>query len=75
MKNLPASLILILILLISGSLPANSFKPGAEAIGKWNLTIEMDAGSYPGWLEITRSGFHTLTGSFVGYEGSARPDV
>lgn len=78
MKNLPASLILTLILILppllfSGSLSAKSFMPGEEAIGKWNLTIEMDAGSYPGWLEISGSGLHALTGSYVGYEGSARP--
>ncbi len=71
MKNLPVSL--ILILLFSGTLMAQSSMPGAEAVGRWNLTIEMDDGSYPGWLEITGSGFQTLTGSFVGYEGSARP--
>jgi len=74
--TLTLTLTLILILpplLFSGSLSAKSFMPGEEAIGKWNLTIERDAGSYPGWLEIARSGFHTLTGSYVGYEGSARP--
>lgn len=46
---------------------------GGEIIGKWNLTIELEDDDFPGWLEVKESGFNTLIGYYVGYEGSARP--
>ena len=75
----PASLAAILrpaalaTILLPAALAAQPHTPGDEAIGRWNLTIERPAGTFPGWLEINKSGFRTLTGSYVGYEGSARP--
>lgn len=52
---------------------AQSDFTGSEVTGKWNLTIELEEGEFPAWIEINRSGLATLTGSYVGYEGSARP--
>jgi hypothetical protein len=62
---------------------------GSQVIGRWNLTIMleqkgtddqgifrhglMDTKGFPGWLEVRKSGFSTLIGYYVGYEGSARP--
>jgi hypothetical protein len=62
---------------------------GSEIIGRWNLTIMlpdkganetdlfrhglMNTKGFPGWLEVSKSGFSTLVGYYVGYEGSARP--
>jgi hypothetical protein len=62
---------------------------GSEVIGRWNLTIMlpekgtdetelfrhglMNTKGFPGWLEVSKSGFSTLVGYYVGYEGSARP--
>ena len=43
------------------------------AIGRWDLTIEMEGGEHPAWLEVEKSGYSTLVGSFVGRFGSARP--
>ncbi len=69
--------------------PVSAQEDGLEVIGRWDLTITiesqqlenlglfrhglMDAAGFPGWLEIKKSGFSTLVGYYVGYEGSARP--
>src|SRR5205814_3833048 len=41
--------------------------------GRWDLTVHGPQGDYPSWLEVRRSGYHTLVGSFVGQFGSVRP--
>lgn len=61
---------------------------GSEVIGRWNLTVVIEgqeaenlglfrhglmSDGFPGWLEVKKSGFSTLIGYYVGYEGSARP--
>jgi hypothetical protein len=82
-------LLLALALSISFSLLAQSSQDGSEVIGRWNLTVVigdqaladlglfrhglMDSDGFPGWLEVRKSGFSTLIGYYVGYEGSARP--
>jgi len=45
----------------------------SEVTGRWNITVQLPDGDFPGWLEIKRSGFNTMTGRYVGSEGSARP--
>ncbi|WP_347838503.1 DUF1080 domain-containing protein [uncultured Draconibacterium sp.] len=61
----------------------------SKLIGKWDLTITIEkeqlenlgifrhglmaSDGFPGWLEVKLSGFSTLVGYYVGYEGSARP--
>lgn len=68
---------------------AQQANDGSAVIGKWDLTISienqqmenlglfrhglMSTQGFPGWLEIKKSGFSTLVGRYVGYEGSARP--
>ena len=68
---------------------AQSNDNGEKAIGRWDLTISIEddqlknlglfrlgllnSDGFPGWLEIKKSGFSTLVGYYVGYEGSARP--
>jgi hypothetical protein len=48
--------------------------PAAPAIiGRWDLVVTGPSGSYPSWLEVWRSGHHTLVGRFVAGVGSARP--
>ena len=41
--------------------------------GRWDLTVHGPQGDYPSWLEVRRSGYRTLVGSFVGQFGSVRP--
>jgi hypothetical protein len=84
-----AWLLLAATLIIQSSASAQATSDGAEVIGRWNLTVViegkeleelglfrhglMDTEGFPGWLEVKRSGFSTLIGYYVGYEGSARP--
>ncbi|MEZ6117085.1 MAG: DUF1080 domain-containing protein [Pirellulaceae bacterium] len=42
-------------------------------IGRWDLVVKGEDGDYPSWLEVRKSGYSTLVGSFVGQFGSARP--
>jgi hypothetical protein len=42
-------------------------------VGRWDLTVTTPSGNYPSWLEVQRSGYRSLVGSFVGRFGSARP--
>jgi len=82
-------LLLALTITFQIPLLAQSTVEGGEVIGRWDLTIVIneedmedlglfrhglmsDAG-FPGWLEVKLSGFSTLVGRYVGYEGSARP--
>ncbi|MDB5129686.1 DUF1080 domain-containing protein [Mucilaginibacter sp.] len=42
-------------------------------IGRWDITIDKDGKSLPSWLEVQKSGTHTLIGRFTYAFGSARP--
>jgi hypothetical protein len=42
-------------------------------LGRWDLVVKGERGEYPSWLEVRKSGYRTLVGSFVGRTGSARP--
>ena len=44
-----------------------------DVIGRWDLTMEKDGKSIPSWLEVQKSGTHTLIGRFTYAFGSARP--
>lgn len=82
-------LLLLALVLFQGNASAQQAGDGSEVIGRWNLTITigekelsdlglfrhglMDSQGFPGWLEVKKSGFSTLVGYYVGYEGSARP--
>lgn len=82
-------LLLFFILLFPALLFAQPAFPGSDVIGKWNITFTIedeelenlglfrhglyaDEG-FPAWLDVKLSGFSTLIGHYVGYEGSARP--
>ncbi len=68
---------------------AQRVESDSPLIGKWDLTINMSddqienlglfrhglmaSDGFPGWLQVKLSGFSTLVGYYVGYEGSARP--
>ncbi len=71
------------------TLSAQRVESDSDLIGKWDLTIMMEEDQienlglfrhglmskdgFPGWLQVKLSGFSTLVGYYVGYEGSARP--
>src|SRR5690554_1990563 len=84
-----ALLVFILVLTFQSSALMKAATNGSEVVGRWDLTIViegddleglglfrhrlMDTAGFPGWLEVDLSGFSTLVGRYVGYEGSARP--
>ena len=79
----------VFALITSTSLYAQRVESDSQLIGKWDLTIVMEkdqlenlgmfrhglmaSDGFPGWLQVKLSGFSTLVGYYVGYEGSARP--
>ena len=44
--------------------------PGEELIGRWDLTVTGDRGSYPSWMEVKLSGNRALVGAFVSAGGA-----
>ena len=46
---------------------------GDEVIGRWDLSVQGKESEFPSWLEVRKSGYKTLVGTFVGQFGSARP--
>lgn len=44
-----------------------------DVIGRWDITMEKGGKSLPSWLEVQKSGYHTLIGRFTYAFGSARP--
>jgi len=70
---MPLAICLILGLLILSPSSKIVAQELDRLIGRWNLTIESQDGEFPSWLEVRKSGFRTLVGSFVGQFGSARP--
>ena len=44
-----------------------------DVIGRWDLTVDKNGKSQPSWLEVQKSGTHTLVGRFTSDGGSARP--
>ncbi len=68
-------IILVLFVFSATKASAGSLIPtkDPDVIGRWDLTIEKSGKSLPSWLEVQRSGTHTLIGRFVYAFGSARP--
>jgi len=88
-KLKPIILLIAIALTAFGPVQAQRVESDSPLIGKWDLTINMtpaqieslglfrhglmSSDGFPGWLMVKLSGFSTLTGYYVGYEGSARP--
>ncbi|MEQ8704154.1 MAG: DUF1080 domain-containing protein [Phaeodactylibacter sp.] len=84
-----ALLLAVCTVMAFSTLSAQRVESDSELIGKWDLTITMEqdqlkklgifrhglmsSKGFPGWLQVKLSGFSTLVGYYVGYEGSARP--
>ena len=68
-----APLLFVFSLFLSTAAYAQVIKD-PDVIGRWDLNVDLGGGkSFPAWLEVQRSGFHTLIGRFVSDGGSARP--
>ena len=59
--------------LLAATGPRAFGQESSALLGRWDITVEGKAGDYPSWLEVRKSGYKTLVGSFVGQFGSARP--
>ncbi len=44
-----------------------------EAVGHWDLEVQLGDQWVPSWLEVKQSGSKALVGHYVSYAGSARP--
>jgi len=55
------------------SFAQGEMKKDPDVIGRWDVTIEKAGKSLPSWLEVQKSGTHTLIGRFTYAFGSARP--
>jgi len=67
-------LILLFVTLSAAKVSAQSKAiKDADVIGRWDLTIDHNGKSQPSWLEVQKSGNHTLVGRFTADGGSARP--
>lgn len=66
----------VLVLGIATVFARDDEKPAKQRLpilGRWDMTVQTPEGEYPSWLEVRRSGYRTLVGSYVGQFGSARP--
>ena len=74
---LPLSIAVALLISVMSQACANHIgfvKPDSPSIeGRWDITINESGKNIPSWLEVQRSGNHTLVGRFVYAFGSARP--
>lgn len=51
-----------------------SIPPDSVSIeGRWDMTLSREGKTFPSWLEVRHSGYHTLVARWVGIVGSARP--
>ena len=66
------AILAVLSLQITGAI-AQEMKKDPDVIGRWDITMEKDGKQLPSWLEVQKSGFHTLIGRFTYAFGSARP--
>jgi hypothetical protein len=68
------SIFLICMLGVASAVSGQSENDARSAIeGRWDITVNTGASTYPSWLEVKKSGRSNLAGSFVGRSGSARP--
>lgn len=70
---MPRLLSVVLLALALFPTPLFAQRGDRSPIGRWDLTVKGEGGEYPSWIEISRSGYRTLVGRYVGRFGSARP--
>ena len=68
-------IILMLFVFPTVKASAHRMEPNKDpdVIGRWDLVIDQGGKSQASWLEVQKSGTHTLIGRFVHSGGSARP--
>jgi len=71
--KLPIVLLLFVLPVGKASAQHAEIKKDPDVIGRFDITIEKSGKSIPSWLEVQKSGTHTLIGRFTYAFGSARP--
>ncbi|MES2268785.1 MAG: DUF1080 domain-containing protein [Bacteroidota bacterium] len=68
-------MVLSLLIFLSMAIPAKAafIDKDPDVIGRWDITMQKDGKAIPSWLEVQKSGTHTLIGRFTYAFGSARP--
>ncbi len=66
-------LLMMLLFTLAASAQAPKVIKDPDVVGRWDLTVEKNGKSQPSWLEVQKSGLHTLVGRFTANGGSARP--
>src|SRR5215211_5187418 len=73
-KSMCLQIIFLLVLTAANASIIPVSGPDSFSIeGRWDMTLSMDGKSFPSWLQVKHSGFHTLVGEWVGVSGSTRP--
>ncbi len=75
MRRLRALFALVAALVVWPSVPTSALQQQElpPIVGRWDLTVTSDQGSFPSWFEVAPSGVRALVGRFVGRFGSSRP--
>lgn len=73
MRSVRVSIALVLVAMVSSASSSAAREDVPPVVGRWDITVTSDRGTYPSWLEVEPSGSRTLVGRFVGQVGSARP--
>ncbi|PAW94563.1 hypothetical protein CKK33_14105 [Mucilaginibacter sp. MD40] len=72
-KFFKGTLTMVFAALVGNTAHAQEVKKAPDVIGRWDITMEKDGKMQPSWLEVQKSGFHTMIGRFTYAFGSARP--
>ncbi len=73
LPSLKTTLVILVMTIISTAFKQDNPPYDKSAIGRWDLTVNMDGRIVPSWLEVKLSGVKTLVGYYVAEGGSARP--
>lgn len=73
LRNIGLQIFLGLLVLTNAKASSPDVEKDPAVIGRWDITIEKSGKSLPSWLEVQKSGTHTLIGRFTYAFGSARP--
>ena len=66
-------IVILVVLPALGASAQSKLIKDPDVIGRWDITVDKGGKSLPSWLEVQKSGNHTLVGRFTADGGSARP--
>ena len=66
-------IVILVVLPALGASAQSKLIKDPDVIGRWDITVDKGGKSLPSWLEVQKSGNHTLVGRFTADGVSARP--